>query len=63
MSGNDESSPMSWKACCRGRHPAAPFQHAWDESEDPQRRLRIVIDQVASLTDLSIVRWREEMVA
>lgn len=48
----------------QGRHPLQPpFQHAWDESEDPQRRLRIVIDQVASLTDLSIVRWREEMVA
>jgi dGTPase len=48
----------------QGRHPLQPpFQQAWDASDDPRWRLRIVIDQVASLTDLSIVRWREEMVA
>ena len=29
--GNDESSPMSWKARCRTPPTAAPFQHAWDE--------------------------------
>lgn len=38
-----------------------PYQQGWDATEDPQVRLRLVIDQVASLTDLSIVRWREEM--
>jgi dGTPase len=38
-----------------------PFQNAWDHTEDPQRRLRLVVDQVASLTDLSIVRWREQL--
>jgi dGTPase len=38
-----------------------PFQNAWDRTEDPQRRLRLVVDQVASLTDLSIVRWREKL--
>jgi dGTPase len=38
-----------------------PYQLAWDATHDPDRRLRLVIDQVASLTDLSIVRWREEM--
>ncbi len=43
-----------------GLHP--PFQLEWDASEDPDRRLRIVVDQVASLTDLSIVRWRDELV-
>jgi dGTPase len=46
-----------------GRHPLQrPFQQAWDEAAgDADRRLRIVVDQVASLTDLSIVRWRNEM--
>lgn len=38
-----------------------PYQQAWDATEDPHVRLRLVVDQVASLTDLSIVRWREEM--
>jgi len=46
-----------------GRHGLQPpFQQAWDASDDPGRRLRIVVDQVASLTDLSIVRWRDELV-
>lgn len=46
----------------QGRHPMQrPYQLAWDATEDPDRRLRLVIDQVASLTDLSIVRWREEL--
>lgn len=40
-----------------------PYQFAWDATDDPDRRLRIVIDQVASLTDLSIVRWRDELVS
>ncbi len=45
-----------------GRHPLQrPYQLAWDEADDPDRRLRLVIDQVASLTDLSVVRWREEL--
>ena len=38
-----------------------PYQMTWDAVADPDRRLRVVVDQVASLTDLSIVRWREEM--
>jgi dGTPase len=46
----------------QGKHPMQrPYQMAWDETEDPARRLRLVVDQVASLTDLSIVRWREEL--
>ncbi len=45
-----------------GRRPLqTPFQQAWEATADPGRRLRLVIDQVASLTDLSIVRWREEL--
>lgn len=45
-----------------GRHPLQrPYQLAWDATEDPERRLRLVIDQVASLTDLSVVRWREDI--
>ncbi len=38
-----------------------PYRMAWQATQDPDRRLRIVIDQVASLTDLSVVRWREDM--
>jgi dGTPase len=45
-----------------GRHVLqVPFQQAWDATEDPDARLRIVVDQVASLTDLSVVRWRDEL--
>ncbi len=44
------------------RRPLQPaFQQAWDQTLDPQVRLRLVVDQVASLTDLSVVRWREQM--
>jgi dGTPase len=39
-----------------------PFLDTWEATDDEAGRLRIVIDQVASLTDLSILRWREEMV-
>lgn len=46
----------------RGRHQMQlPYRQAWEATEDPQRRMRLVLDQVASLTDLSIVRWREEL--
>ena len=38
-----------------------PYQLAWEATEDPDRRVRLVVDQIASLTDLSIVRWRDEM--
>lgn len=45
-----------------GRHRLQkPYQDAWDEAVDEDSRLRIVIDQVASLTDLSVVRWRDEL--
>lgn len=45
-----------------GRHPLQrQYQLVWDATPDPDVRLRLLIDQVASLTDLSIVRWREEM--
>jgi len=45
-----------------GRRPLqTPFRQAWEATGDPDRRLRLVIDQVASLTDLSIVRWRAEL--
>lgn len=44
-----------------GRHPLQrPFEMAFAEAADESTRLRLIIDQVASLTDLSIVRWREE---
>lgn len=47
-----------------GRRPLQrPYQLAWEATDDPDRRLRLIIDQIASLTDLSIVRWREDLVS
>ncbi len=43
------------------RELQTPYQHALQSTQDPQRRLRLVVDQVASLTDLSIVRWRDDL--
>ena len=69
MSGNE--SRYAWEreviadvveGLLAGRRPLQPpYAQAWHDTDDPERRLRIVIDQVASLTDLSIVRWREEL--
>ena len=36
-------------------------EQAWDAADDEEVRLRIVIDQVASLTDLSILRWHNDL--
>jgi dGTPase len=45
-----------------GRHRLQePFELALEAAPDDARRLRLIIDQVASLTDLSIVRWRAEL--
>jgi dGTPase len=35
---------------------------AWDRAADDAARLRVVIDQVARLTDLSAVQWHERLV-
>lgn len=48
------------------RGPAAlhpMFRAAWLAAADDDERLRVVIDQVASLTDVSAVRWHERLVA
>lgn len=69
MQGNDER--YNWErqviadvveGLLAGHHRLQrPYQDAWNQTQDPQHTLRIVIDQVASLTDLSIIRWRDEM--
>ena len=38
------------------------FAADWREAEDDARRLRIVIDQVASLTDISAAQWHARLV-
>jgi dGTPase len=35
----------------------------WEAARDDAARLRVVVDQVARLTDLSAVRWHERLVA
>ena len=69
MRGNDER--YTWErtvisdvfaGLMAGRRPMQrPYQLAWEATEDPDRKVRLVVDQIASLTDLSIVRWRDEM--
>jgi len=69
MSGND--SRYLWERqiindvvdglLSQRRRLQPPFQQAWDATEDPAVRLRVVIDQVASLTDLSIMRWHRDL--
>jgi len=47
------------------RAPAAldrPFADDWRAAPDDASRLRVVIDQVASLTDASAVHWHERLV-
>lgn len=68
MRGNDQR--YAWErqvisdvvgALIESRHPLQrPFEVAFEAADTEDRRLRLIIDQVASLTDLSIVRWRDE---
>jgi dGTPase len=37
------------------------LQPAWQQAEDDDARLRVVIDQVAALTDAQAVRWHAEL--
>ena len=39
-----------------------PFAADWAEAPDDAARLRVVIDQVASLTDVSAASWHAELV-
>ena len=46
----------------RGRPVLDPsLADEWDRAETDAARLRVVIDQVASLTDTSILRWHREL--
>jgi dGTPase len=38
-----------------------PFADDWRAAADDASRLRVVIDQVASLTDASAVHWHERL--
>ena len=52
------SCSPSWSALLAHRGPSAldrPFADDWDAAADDAARLRVVIDQVASLTDASAV--------
>ena len=40
-----------------------PFADDWREAADDAARLRVVVDQVASLTDASAVAWHERLVS
>lgn len=44
-----------------GAHLAPLFSEAWAAAGDADQRLRVVIDQVASLTDVSAVRWHKRL--
>ena len=47
----------------RGRDALeAPFAADWDGAGDDDARLRVVIDQVASLTDVSVLQWHARLV-
>ena len=56
------SCSPSWWRCWRTAGPSAlerPFADDWDAAADDAARLRVVIDQVASLTDASAVALHE----
>ncbi len=57
MSRQRELRPSWWKGCCSVVRDALdrPFAQDWEEAVDESGRLRVVIDQVASLTDASAV--------
>jgi dGTPase len=38
------------------------FRQDWDSAADDEGRLRTVVDQVASLTDVSAVAWHRRLV-
>lgn len=44
-----------------GEHLAPLFTEAWAATTNADERLRVVIDQVASLTDVSAVRWHKRL--
>jgi dGTPase len=35
------------------------FRPTWEQAPDDGSRLRVVVDQVASLTDISLVAWHK----
>jgi dGTPase len=37
------------------------FRASWDAAADDAARLRVVIDQVASLTDRSVLAWYADL--
>ena len=53
-------SSTSWSRPCRAspRRSLEPhFRPTWEHAGDDAARLRVVVDQVASLTDISVVAW------
>ena len=61
-----DSDHLALVARLAARGPAAldrPFADDWHAATDDDGRLRVVIDQVASLTDASAVALHERLVA
>ena len=72
MQADDRVAVMVWQrellaelvALLAHRGPTAlerPFADDWATATDDSARLRVVIDQVASLTDASAVAWHERL--
>lgn len=45
----------------RGQHLEEPFATAWQHADGDAERLRVVIDQVATLTDISASQWHARL--
>jgi dGTPase len=46
-----------------GRALDATFRADFDEADDDAARTRVVVDQIASLTDASAVTWHQRLTA
>ena len=64
-SGSGRSLPSWWRRWRRGRRTALDpvFAPLWRAAADDAARLRVVIDQVASLTDPAAVAWHARVIA
>ena len=65
MTRERERSSPSWSRRCVQHAPAAldrAFADDWAAAGDDAARLRVVVDQVASLTDASAVTWHDRLV-
>ena len=52
----------AWSPPVRTGPSSRSLAPAWHRAEDDAARLRVVVDQVAQLTDSSAVAWHERLV-